>query len=394
MSLVLWTSTAAAYPWMIRHGYVKCGTCHTDPSGGETLTHMGRVTSQTLLSTLPGDQPLSNDIRFLLGVGEPDSIRLGGSVRGMAVYDVDNSQLAAFPMQADLYGTGTFGPVQIGGSVGLSSFNGRLEHTDKAILYSDNAESGDLVPVSRTHWLGYGVSEDLLIRAGRLNLPFGLRISEHTQWVRDYTLTDRESDQQHGLSLAYTGGAIRAELMAVAGNFRVSPDDYRERGYSGYFEYALDSNLAAGISSQVLASTLGLGTGVPDQVRQAHGVMVRYSPMPLLAILLEADALLTTGRDPGYVGLAYFDLEPLQGVHVMATGEVADRGARVPSAAAAGDVVVRPEQRPTGAGTGEPVLGGWLSAAWFPYPHFDIRIDAVMRQERPLATYGQVHFYF
>ena len=42
---------AHAYAWMIRHGYAKCSTCHTDPSGGETLTHMGRVQGQLLMGS-------------------------------------------------------------------------------------------------------------------------------------------------------------------------------------------------------------------------------------------------------------------------------------------------------------------------------------------------------
>ena len=41
---------ADAYAWMIKHGFSKCGSCHTDPSGGETLTKLGRIQSEYLLS--------------------------------------------------------------------------------------------------------------------------------------------------------------------------------------------------------------------------------------------------------------------------------------------------------------------------------------------------------
>ncbi len=41
---------AAAYPWMIKHGYSNCSTCHADPSGGELLTVYGRVMSDAFLS--------------------------------------------------------------------------------------------------------------------------------------------------------------------------------------------------------------------------------------------------------------------------------------------------------------------------------------------------------
>ena len=42
------TRPAHAYTWMIRHGYGGCTTCHTDPSGGETLTRYGRAQSDLL----------------------------------------------------------------------------------------------------------------------------------------------------------------------------------------------------------------------------------------------------------------------------------------------------------------------------------------------------------
>jgi hypothetical protein len=41
---------AAAYQWMLKHGYPTCGACHTDPSGGELLTFYGRMQSEVTLS--------------------------------------------------------------------------------------------------------------------------------------------------------------------------------------------------------------------------------------------------------------------------------------------------------------------------------------------------------
>ena len=122
LSLLTWTTDASAYAWMVRHGYAKCTNCHTDPSGGETLNHMGRVTSQTLLSQQWGeDGELRDTTGFLFGVAEPDWMRLGGSVRGLALYDVDSGNALAFPMQADLYGSVELGGLVGGFSVGAPS---------------------------------------------------------------------------------------------------------------------------------------------------------------------------------------------------------------------------------------------------------------------------------
>ena len=44
-----WSASASAYPWMNRHGYFGCTTCHAAPSGGELLTRYGRAQSDLLL---------------------------------------------------------------------------------------------------------------------------------------------------------------------------------------------------------------------------------------------------------------------------------------------------------------------------------------------------------
>src|SRR5687767_11360098 len=78
--------SAHAYAWMIRHGFSECGGCHVDPMGGETLTGMGRVTGQTLLSSDFGGPTPTDAAMFLFGVKEPDAVRLGGSFRGLSIY--------------------------------------------------------------------------------------------------------------------------------------------------------------------------------------------------------------------------------------------------------------------------------------------------------------------
>jgi hypothetical protein len=75
------------------------------------------------------------------------------------------------------------------------------------------------------------------------------------------------------------------------------------------------------------------------------------------------------------------DVEPVQGLHFMATGEALDRG--------------QPEGAADSApGAGEAVFGAWLSLNWFVYTHFDFRIDLLLRQEAPTTIQGQGHFYF
>lgn len=377
LKLGLEASPAHAYAWMIRHGFAECGGCHVDPMGGETLTGMGRVMGETRLALPWSSAPPTDLAKFLGGVTEPDNVRFGGSFRGMSIADFDTGRTSVFPMQADLYGAAFAGKLTLGLSAGISRASSRYEHASKARVIG-NVEDEGILLVSRTHWLGYDLTDDVMLRVGRMNLPFGIRMPEHTLWVRSETLTDRESDQQHGASVVYTAGRFRGELLASAGNFQISPDALRERGYSGYLEYLLEPKLALGVSSLVLVAGREREVDQGAFVRQAHGLTARYSPWKPLVVLAEADVLKTTGASVGYVGMAMFDVEPVQSLHLAATGELLNRG--------------KPELGAS-AGRGETRFGGWLTANWFFGPHFDVRVDLVIRQSRAEMLQTQLHFY-
>ena len=373
----LYASPAHAYAWMIRHGYAECGGCHVDPMGGETLTGMGRVMGESRLGQPWSSAPPSDLAKFLFGVTEPDDVRLGGSVRAMSIVDLDTSRTSAFPMQADLYGAGFAGRFTLALSLGVSRASSRYEHASKARLVGDIENEGVLF-VSRNHWLGYHVNDDVMLRAGRMNLPFGLRMPEHVLWIRSETQTDRESDQQHGVSVVYTAGALRGELMASLGNFQIQPDGIRERGYSGHVEYLLEPKLALGVSSLVLFAQRERELDQGAVVRHAHGLTARYAPWKKWVVLAEADVLKATNLDLGFVGMAMMDFEPFQALHLAATGELLNRGGA--------DLGASP-------GRGDTRIGGWLSANWFFGPHLDLRVDFVMRQSRAQMLQTQLHFY-
>lgn len=369
-----------AYPWMLKHGFAKCSTCHTDPSGGETLSHMGRVQGEELMTTRWG-QSMERS-KFLFGVDEPDAVRLGGSFRFMSIYSLPkdgvDAELESFPMQMDFYGTGQLGSFRAGASVGYAEVPEGSPHLRAAQVTSE-PEGANLI--SRWHWLGYEFSERLLVRAGRLNLPYGIRVSEHVLWAKDLTKTDRESDQQHGLAVAYWKGAWRSEVMFVLGNYQLSPDAFRQRGYSAFVEYLLGTNLALGLNSQVLQSQEDRFLGRDRRtIRHAHGLMSRYAATRSLVFLAEASFLKTSSVEPGFAGFLIADYEPVQGLHLTLTGEAADAG--------------KPEAGASMPGAGETLFGAWATLAWFFYSHMDLRVDLVLRDEAPARLQAQYHLYF
>jgi hypothetical protein len=232
--------------------------------------------------------------------------------------------------------------------------------------------------------VGYEINSELQLRAGRLNLPFGVRIPEHTMWARQYTRTDRESSQQHGVSINYNADNFRFELMVIAGNYHITPDRFRERGYSGYFEYYVTPKNVLGVSSLVTVAKedrLVLDKK-HSMVRMAHGAILRTVVNESISFVAEADALVRSNFELGYVGFAQVDWEATQGLHFMLTGELLDQGH-----SKAADAPAR------SAGAGKPKLGGWLSASWWFLPHFDFRVDALTRTEEDLAILAQLHVY-
>jgi hypothetical protein len=201
---------------------------------------------------------------------------------------------------------------------------------------------------------------DGLLRAGRINVPFGLRNLEHTSFVRSATQTDINEDQTYGVAFAVSRPTWRAEVMALLGNLSVHPDAYRERGAAGYAELSLSPTTALGVSALAARSDASLLTRQPT-LRQAYGGFARTSPWRPLVVQVEADLLLNEelGHGPQDVGHAEWlqvDLEALRGLHVLAAVEGTKTGAT-------------------------PVLqtGAWAGLWWFAFPHLDIRADVVQR---------------
>jgi hypothetical protein len=286
---------------------------------------------------------------FLLGaVTPPEWLNVGGSFRGMGLLAKQGSAKITSDfilMQADARAEARVAGFRINASLGFVTSEG-----------SAASVAGSLV--SREHYVGYGFADEtMLIRAGRINLPFGIRSIEHTLFVRQTTRTDLNDTQQHGVAYSYSGTLIRAELMAILGNYQLRPDVFRERGYSGYAEIAAASWLALGVSSLVTHAKRDIYKATP-MTRHAHGVFARVAPLPQLVLLVEGDfvakAITDAKSQLGYAGMLQVDYEPIQGLHVIATAETYHAGGETTAQS----------------------WTAWLGADWFFLPHADLRIDA------------------
>jgi hypothetical protein len=378
--VLLWPRPASAYPWMIRHQYQGCVPCHADPSGAGLLTEYGRAMGENILRTRYGvpapDEP-SSVANFLWGVPMPDWLLMGGSVRN-ALYVQRQPSAGAVPaawtesflqMEADLKAQVTLSRFRAYGSLG---YNHELAQT--TIVHSFNNGQDNLV--SREHWIGVDLGEDkqFLLRAGRIDLPFGIRNDEHDLLTRSTqtTRTNINESQQHGIAFSYNGQVVRGEIMAILGNYQINPDSVRERGYSGFLEFNVAQSMAVGLSSLVTYARYDYLNTTPNTIRQVHGAFARLAPVEPLVILVEADAMFTTfgknslttaGTQDGFMSTLQLDVEPTQGLHLMATGEAGFITGFVTA--------------PTAPGVTAKSFDVYATALWFFAPHADMRFDFV-----------------
>jgi hypothetical protein len=365
--------SAGAYPWMIRHGYNGCGVCHVDPSGSGLLTAYGRAQSELSLATrFAGEtaDEASAASQFAFGLLTlPEWLLLGFSYRGAELWVRATNQDAAgnpLPVTHDARFVQMVADLRMGLRVSrfrASATVGWAPQQASAISLTSRSSNN---VTSREHWIGWELGEDGgLIRAGRIPLPFGLRNVEHTSWVRAATATDVNQGQQAGLSLYLGDERFRGEIMLIAGNFQLSPDEYRERGYSGYIEASVGRSATVGLSSKITRAERDRSTGQPT-LRQAHGGFVRWAVHPSVALLAEGDALIVTPLGTGQVqsGAAAWlqlDWEPLSGLHLAPALEALRQY---------GD-----------AGTAS--FGQWLTLDWFVHSHVELRFDLTFRQVPP-----------
>ncbi len=170
--VVALTGSADAYPeFQFSTGASRCSECHFAPGGGGLINDYGRDEAG---STISG----AGDGRFAHGLFElPDMIELGGDLRvaSLAKRVRGGSEAAVFPMQVDAYARLSLGKLS------LNVTGGILGQIRKATPVTERIGS-------REHFVMYQPeSRDWYVRAGRMFPVFGLRLPDHTAYVRRYT---------------------------------------------------------------------------------------------------------------------------------------------------------------------------------------------------------------
>jgi hypothetical protein len=369
---------AEAYPWMIKHDYTGCGVCHVDPSGAGLLTDYGRAQDVLLMQMHYGTPPKGDEApsyaNFAFGlIPMPDWLLAQVTFRGAEFWvtqttpgtngapSVTASDQRFIMMLLDARAELKLGIFRAGGSIGW----GTTSFTLPAAVVASSDGTQQLL--SRDYWIGLQPDDSLLIRLGRINLPFGLRNVEHTAWVRTNTQTDINYSQQSGLSLAFDNGHVRTEVLAILGNLNVKPDAYRQRGFSGLVEVPVAERTTVGFSALITRAELtSPSTSLPG-LRQVYGVFSRWAPIEPVVLMVEGDVFINNNLGSGVIqpnaaSWLQVDWEPIQGLHFAPAVETL-----------------------TTYGVSGSALGAWMTIDWFCLPHTDIRLDGVYRYQ-PAAT--------
>jgi len=166
--------SAVAYPhFQLTSETSQCSQCHVGPAGGGLLTAWGREEFADAIAN-------GGDPNFLHGlVTLPEALQLGGNVRLAALANdvgaTEGVELAAFPMQVDLAARIARGAWSIVGSIGA---RGRVRGSEASLA--------DYV-ISREHFIMWQPDPSgPYVRAGRFAAPYGLRLADHTAFVRRY----------------------------------------------------------------------------------------------------------------------------------------------------------------------------------------------------------------
>ncbi len=372
---------AEAYPhFQLVSGSSRCSQCHVSPAGGSLLSAWGREESSDAISG-------GGDGRFLHGLFElPEALALGGDLRAAALANdvggTDGTELAAFPMQADLAGAYTSGSLTflaVIGARGRVRSGAPTSAASSGMLDPPQPNPGAMVEspslgsyvISREHYIMYrpDQGEGIYARAGRFAAPFGLRLADHTAYVRRY-LGYNLLEETYGLGVGYLANSVEVHATGFVYD-PLQGGPRKEAGGALLVEHDGDSYIVGASARASLASTsTRYVAGLHGKVWLADKVLVQA----------EADGVREMFDGPGnrwqlatYAGPVW----------------VAARGLYVGAAyqAFAEDLQVRSVLRQG--------LDGWVS--WLPIAHVEImasaRAQRIGPHEHAYNAMLQLHYY-
>jgi hypothetical protein len=183
--LFLAPAAALAEPYLaVRTGY-KCMVCHVNPTGGGKRTEFGAIYGQTALPASRLD-PETGDA---LQDGAPDPAPFTGKVNNHLGFGADlrANARATFTPNTDPSQAYAFDPVRAQVYMEIKPI------VDRLTIYLDERVSPGAATNRETYALLSTKNREWYVKAGRMFVPFGLRIEDDTAFIRQVTGTSFNS---------------------------------------------------------------------------------------------------------------------------------------------------------------------------------------------------------
>lgn len=280
--LLITTAHAAAEPFLAVENGFHCVQCHVSPSGGGSRNQYGDLFIQTQLPASPAS---SDDLwtgtlanRFTLGADARYALREAriDGVDPLQDFTAD---------RVSLY------------------FSAKMNDRTRLYLDQQLAPGGS---ISRSAWMKFDLTDSLYLRAGKLFLPYGLRLEDDGAFIRQRTNINFNTADL-GMEIGYIRDAWRVQGSVTNGTGGAAEID-RGKQFSVLASYvrprwrlgaSFNSNRTDPVDRRMGAVFAGLKTGPVVWLAEIDRIIDRNpGPLEQRATLLfaEADIRLTRGH--------------------------------------------------------------------------------------------------
>lgn len=242
--MALVSTKAMSYPHYIRLGYVSCTGCHYAPEGGGLLTPYGQGIAQTF--SLPGGELQRSEAgtikKFLTANGK---LHHSIQARYMGLQrekKVNNKRQRFFPMQFDYLNQVDWSS-NIRHEIVLAVAPSSASNPTNQDTQTQNNFSDRLY--FRSLKLEWKINKYWRLAAGQDNLPLGLRLIDHTAYIRERNRLG-VTDVPTQLQLSFDSSKLRVQSALFAPNNNDLKYN-RETGAMALAEYSPFKGLALGL---------------------------------------------------------------------------------------------------------------------------------------------------